>query len=72
MIPAFVVGTIIGAIIGWGVSAWRHARTDDAPPALRVGISCVGLGNGKGGFYLDPYYARVLKPVLEKLGREVM
>jgi hypothetical protein len=71
MIPAFTVGVLIGTIIGWAIAAWRHAATE-APLAPRVGISAIGLGNGKGGFYIDPYYARLLKPVLEKLGREVM
>jgi hypothetical protein len=47
-----------------------RARTD-APPALSGGISAIGLGDGKGGIALDPYYARLLKPVLEKLDREV-
>ena len=49
----------------------HHARTDGAPPAPSVGISCIGLGNGKGGIWLDPYYARLLKPILEKMGYEV-
>jgi CspA family cold shock protein len=72
MIPAFVVDVLIGGIIGWAIAACRHARIDDAPPTPNVGISCIGLGNGKGGLYLDPYYVRLLKPILERLGREVM
>ena len=70
MIPAFVVGILIGGIIGWAISSWHHARTD-APPAP-VGISAIGLDNGKGGIYLDPYSARLMRPILEKLGREVL
>jgi hypothetical protein len=71
MIGAFISGVLIGAVIGWAVTAWRHASTI-APPAPSVGISAIGLGNGKGGHYLDAHYARQLKPILEKLGHEVM
>lgn len=72
MIPAAViVGVLIGGIIELAAAAWHHARTDGAPPAPSVGISCIGLGNGKGGIWLDPYYARLLKPILEQMGREV-
>jgi hypothetical protein len=52
------------------ITAWRHASTI-APPATSVGISAIGLGNGKGGHYLDPHLARMLKPILEKMGMEV-
>jgi hypothetical protein len=70
MIPAFVVGVLIGGIIGWAIAAWNHAR-DDVSPAPNIGISAVGLGNGKGGHYIDSHFARMLKPVLEKMGWEV-
>jgi hypothetical protein len=70
MIPAFTVGVLIGGIIGWAISAWHHARTD-APPAPSGGISWVGLGNGRGGHYIDPHFARMMKPILEKMGWEV-
>jgi hypothetical protein len=65
-----VVGVLIGGIVGAAVVAWRHARTD-APPAPSVGISCVGLGNGKGGIYPDPYYARLIKLIFDKMAMEV-
>jgi hypothetical protein len=71
MIPAFVVGVLIGGIIGWAISAWHHAATI-APPAPSVGISAISLGNGKGGHFLDAHHARLLRPILKNLSREVM
>jgi hypothetical protein len=70
MIPALTVGVIIGTIIGLAIVAWRHAATI-APPAPSVDICVIGLDNGQGGHYLDPHFARMLKPILEKLGMEV-
>jgi hypothetical protein len=69
MIPAFVVGVLIGAIAGWAVSAWRAAR-DDAP-APSVGISAIGLTNGQRGLWMDPFHARLLKPILERMDKEL-
>jgi hypothetical protein len=72
MIPAFVVGILIGGIVGWAISAWRHAR-DDVSPAPSVGISAIGLTDGgKGGIWMDPYHARLMRPILEKMEREVL
>ena len=70
MIGSFIAGAAIGLIAGWAISAWRNAR-DDVPPTSSVGISAIGLGDGKGGLWMDAYYARLLKPILEKMGHEV-
>jgi hypothetical protein len=68
MFPGFIVGVLIGGIIGWAISSWRHARIDVPPPS----IGCLGLTNGKNGIWLDPYYARLLKPILKDLNREML
>lgn len=67
----FVAGVVIGLIVGWAVSAWQHASIASSP-ASSVGFSAIGLGNGRAGHYLDAHHARLLKPILEQLGREVM
>jgi hypothetical protein len=72
MIPAFVVGVLIGAIIGAAAVAWRHASTIAPPMEQHVQWSVLGIGgNGKGAHYIDPHFARMLKPILEKMGMEV-
>jgi hypothetical protein len=71
VIPAFVVGILIGGIVGAAAVAWWHAQTD-VSPAPSVGISAISLGNGKGGHFLDAHHARLLRPILKHLGREVM
>jgi hypothetical protein len=70
MIPALVAaGVAIGVIIGLAIAGVYHASTTAPPPP--PSISCIGLGNGKGGQFIDAYYARLLKPILEKMGREL-
>jgi hypothetical protein len=72
MIPAFVAGILIGIIVGWAISAWCHALTIASPETPSAGISAIGVDwNGNGGAYIDVAHARLLKPILEKLGREV-
>jgi hypothetical protein len=50
---AIIGCVLIGTIVGWAISAWRHTRIDNAPPPPTVGISAIGLSSGKGGFYLE-------------------
>jgi hypothetical protein len=42
MIPAFVVGVLIGGIVGWAISSWRNARDDVSP--LEQSFHCTGVG----------------------------
>lgn len=52
MIPAAVIaGVLVGVIIGLAAAAWHHARTDAPPPS--TGINAIGLGDGRGGFWMD-------------------
>jgi hypothetical protein len=66
MIGAFIAGAAIGLIAGWAISSWRNARDEAPPPSF----SCLGLTNGRPG-KLDPYHERLMRPVLEALGREL-
>lgn len=71
MIPAAVIaGVLVGVIIGLAAAAWHHARTDAPPPS--TGINAIGLGDGRGGFWMDSYHARLMRPILKQLGREVL
>jgi hypothetical protein len=71
MIPATIIaGVLIGIIIGLAIAGWHHARSNDVPPPPES--SCLGLTNGRPGIWLDSYHARLLKPILKDLGREVL
>jgi hypothetical protein len=70
MIPAFVVGVLIGGIIAAAIAAWHNARTI-ASPEPSGSISATGLGSGRGGIWLDPYSARLMRPILERMAKEL-
>jgi hypothetical protein len=69
VIGAFVSGIMIGVIVGWAISAWHHALTD--APAEQHTPHWTSVGGRSGVYQIDAYYARMLKPILEKMGWQV-
>ena len=65
MIPALIVGVLIGAIIGLAIAAWRHAATIAPPVEQHVQWTALGLGNGKGGHDPEAHQAATTKPFFE-------